>query len=94
MTSDKNDINQYNYWSSLLNIMRPLSVMCINGSFYFPVSDDDIKQLSKGKLCCSYLDGGLAEIELDDYNDIKVFDNINDNYFKTTDCITLSNLRK
>lgn len=94
ITSDKNDINNYNYWSSLLNIMRPLSIMCINGSFYFPVSDDDIKQLSKGKLCCSYLDGGLAEIELDEYNDIKVFDNINDNYFRATDCITLSNLRK
>ena len=97
MSSDtyhKSKINEYNLSSSLLNNMKVLSMMCINGSFYFPVSDDDIKQLSKGKLCCSYLDGGLAEIELDDYNDIKVFDNINDNYFKTTDCITLSNLRK
>lgn len=94
ITSDKSHINHWNFGSSLFNTMRPLSMMCINGSFYFPVSDDDIKQLSKGKLCCSYLDGGLAEIELDDYNGIKVFDNINDNYFKATDCITLRNLRK
>lgn len=94
MISDNSNINKCNFRSSLLNIMKVLSMMCINGSFYFPVSDDDIKQLAKGKLCCTYLDGGLAEIELDEYNDIKIFDNINENYFKATGCITLKELRK
>lgn len=87
-------INQFGYGSSLLVNMRKLDMKCINGSFYFPVSDDDIKQLAKGKLCCTYLDEGLAEVELDEYNDIKIFDNINENYFKATGCITLKDLRK
>lgn len=86
--------NQYNFGSALLNNMKVLNVISINGSFYFPVSNEDIKQLSKGKLCCTYLDGGLAEIELDEYNNIKTFNNINENYFKATNCVTLKTLRK
>lgn len=94
MSKNKSNFNNYNFGSALLNNIKVLNVISINGSFYFPVSDEDIKQLSKGKLCCTYLDGGLAEIELDEYNNIKTFNNINENYFKATNCVTLKTLRK